>query len=135
MVHKWKIVLVESLVFLVLSSFHNYKFLEDWTKIHWFINNSKFTIARRHPHDWCGKKIAQNGIAMREKWMVILAIQCDSTQNHRKINIFQQKKFTIILHCCQPLLHFGYLVQVHPSPMFLYFVAWANNKILKSRSC
>jgi len=41
------------------------------------------------------KKIVQNGIEMREKWMVILTIQCNPTQNHKKINIFQQKKFTI----------------------------------------
>jgi len=84
MVQKWKIVFVESLVFLVLSSFHNYKFLDDWTKIQWFINNTNSTIAGRHPYDWCGKKCAQNGIDMREKWMVILAIiQCNSTQNHK----------------------------------------------------
>jgi hypothetical protein len=44
MVHKWKIVIIESLVFFVLSSLHNYKFLENWTKISWFIQKWKIIL-------------------------------------------------------------------------------------------
>ncbi len=46
-----KIPTVESLVSKVLGSFQNYKFLEDCTKIPYFIENKNSNINRRHLYE------------------------------------------------------------------------------------
>jgi hypothetical protein len=51
-----KILTIESLVFEVLSSFQNYKFCEDCTKIPCFIDREHSKVDRRHLYEWCEKK-------------------------------------------------------------------------------
>jgi hypothetical protein len=70
LVYKWKIPIIESLVFNVLGNFQNYKLLDNCTKISWFID-SKNSKVDRMPSIWMMSKIiVQNWVEMRNKWMV-----------------------------------------------------------------
>jgi hypothetical protein len=56
-----------------LGSFQNYKFLEDCTKIPYFIDSKNSQVNRRHLYECCEKSNVQNRVEMRKKWIDKLA--------------------------------------------------------------
>jgi hypothetical protein len=72
----------ESLVFNVLRTFQNHKFLENSTKIPCFIEGKNSKVDKRHLCEQCGKNIVQNQVRWGRNGWSKLAIQCNSTQNH-----------------------------------------------------
>lgn len=67
---KWKIAMLESLIFEIWGNLQNYKFLEDCIKIPFFIDTKNSRLDRKHPYEWCRKEIVWNGVEMRKKWIV-----------------------------------------------------------------
>ncbi len=57
---KMEIPIVKSLVFKVLGTFQNNKFLEDCTKIPYFIHSKNSHVNRRHLYECCEKNNVQN---------------------------------------------------------------------------
>jgi hypothetical protein len=102
-IQKWKIPTIESLVFEVLSTFQNYKFCEDCTKIPCFIDSEHSKVDRRHLYEWYGEKIlCRTELRWRRNGRSKLAIQCNSTQNHVQFIYFWTEKLTSVWDCSHP---------------------------------
>jgi hypothetical protein len=62
-----KIVIIESLDFLVWGSLQNYKFLETWIKMLCSIYHKTLVVVdKRHAYESCEKKIVEKGVEMNE---------------------------------------------------------------------
>jgi hypothetical protein len=48
---KWKIATLESLIKKFWGNLQNYKFLEDWIKIPFFIDTKNSRLDRKHPYE------------------------------------------------------------------------------------
>jgi len=131
-IQKWKIPTIESLVFKVLSTFQNYKFCEDCTKIPCFIDSEHSKVDRRHLCEWYGKKYCAEPSWDEEEmdgqsWpsnVTLHKIMCNSSIFGQKNSPVFGTVLTLAVFCtpCMswPLSH-----------MFLHFVIWAKRKSWK----
>jgi hypothetical protein len=125
---EWKIPTIESLVFKVLDTFQNCKFVKDCTKIPLFIYYTNSKVNRRHLYEWCEKnyfaKLSWDEEEMDDQnWPFNVTLH-KTIQNS---SIFRQKKLTHVWDCSQPCCVLHTLYEL--TRLTCSLVTWAKSKI------
>jgi hypothetical protein len=63
---KEKIIIIESLDFLVWGGLQNYKFLKTWIKMLCSIYHKTLVVDKRHAYESCEKKNVEKRVEMNE---------------------------------------------------------------------